>query len=88
MDSCATPNVLSQSVVDSLSISLEDTKKLITVANGENSGFRGKIFSTPVDFDNVKANSDFVFIENLPYDVVIDRSTIKRLGVLLDFQVE
>lgn len=82
MDSSAIRNVVNLNVVDGLSLDLEDTKKVITVATGEKSGVLGKIYSILVAFDNVRATLDFVVIEKLVFDVVIGRPTIKSLGGL------
>lgn len=41
-----------------------------------------------VFFDDLQANVDFVFLQNVPFDVVIGRATIKRLGRVMKFPGE
>lgn len=88
MDSGATPNVVSPRVVERLSLIPQATNKVLTVANGEKSGVKGKLQDVPVSFDGMTAGLDFVVLENLPFDIVIGRPTLKRLGGVLDFKAE
>lgn len=88
MDSGATPNVLSPSVVKWLSLNPEGTKKVVTVATGDKSGAQGKLTNIQVLFEQLQAGIDFIILENVPFDVVIGRPTLKRLGGVLDFKAE
>lgn len=79
---------MSPRVVGQLLLVPENTKRVFTVANGEKTGVLGKLNNLPVTFDDFPAHLDFVVLDNLPFDIVIGRPTLKRLGGLLDFQKE
>lgn len=82
------PNYLSWLVVDLLLLSSEVTKKIITVATGEQFVVEGKLNDIPVRFGRSKAHLDFTVLPNVAFDVVIDRSTLIRLCSVLDLTRE
>lgn len=88
MDSGATPNVFSPQVVKRLSLKPQETSKVVTVATGEKSKATGKLSNVPVMFDELQAEVDFIVLEDTPFDVVISRPTIKRLGGVIDLPAE
>lgn len=42
----------------------------------------------PVMLEDLKAKIDFIVLPNVPFDMVIGRPTLKRLGGALDFKRE
>lgn len=88
LDTGATPNVMSLQLAKQLGLQLQETKKVVTVANGSRSGVLGKVNCIPVLFESLQVYMDFVVLENVPFDVVIGRPTLKRLGAVLDFRTE
>lgn len=84
----ATPNVMSPKLVTKVSLKPEYTSKVVTVATGDKSGALGKLIGIPVLLDTVRVNVDFIVLQNIPFDLVIGRPTLKRLGAVLDFPAE
>lgn len=48
----------------------------------------GKLLNVPSLFENLQAKVDLFVLENIPFDIIIGRSTLKRLGEVLDFKTE
>lgn len=64
------------------------TSKVVTVATGAKSSAKGKLAKVPVLFDNLEAEIDFIIMENIPFSFIVGRSTLKRLGGVLDYKAE
>lgn len=60
----------------------------MTVENGTKSGVVGKVLNVPVKFENLEAQVDFAVSKNVPFDVVIGRHTLRRLGRVLNLRSE
>lgn len=71
LDTIATPNVMSSPLVKSLHLKLEQTSKVVTVANGTKIGVLAKVRDIPVSFENVVAWLDLVVLKNVPLTLVI-----------------
>lgn len=88
LDSGVTPNITSPGAVKKLSLSAEKTSRVVIVASGANSGAVGELMKIPVMFDEIQANLNPILQKNIPFEVVIGRQPIERLGGVLYFPVE
>lgn len=86
LDSGTKPNVLSPQLVKSLSLRPVLTNKVVKVTNGNKSDVFGKVVNVPVLFQQMEATMDFVVPTRVPFDLVIGRPALKRLGGVLDFK--
>lgn len=84
----AIPNVLSSTVAKRLALNLEQSIKMVTVADGSKSLVKGKLARVPVLLESLEAEIYFVVIHNIPFDLVIGRPRLKRIGGMLDFLTE
>lgn len=64
------------------------TIKVIIVANSSKSHVIVKVFGVPILFQGLKKTVNFVVLRKFPFEFVIDRPTLKRLGNVLDFESE
>lgn len=76
----ATPNLLSRHLVKLLSLKSERTRKVVTVSNGKNLGVLGKVMDGPVLFEHLEAIINFIVLQDVPFDLVIGRPTLKDLA--------
>lgn len=88
LDTGAILNVMSPQVVRKLSLKPEKISKVVTVAPGDKSSAIGKLSNVPLLFGNLQDEVDFIVLENIPFDIIIGRPTIKRLGGVLYFKAE
>lgn len=88
MNSDATPNVLSLSIVKRLLLSPEHTEKVVFVADGSRSLVKEKVAAISMSFARLEMEMDFVIMRNVPFDFIIGRPTLKCLGGVLDFKCE
>lgn len=83
MDYRAIPNMLPSAIARRLSLDLEQCTKTVTVTDGSTSSVEGKLSKVSVMLDLLVVKMDFVVMQNVPFDLVIGRPTLKRLiGVL------
>lgn len=88
LNSDATPNVASPRLVKQLAIKLERTKKVVTVSSAGESNVLGKVMNVPVLSAQLEARIDLIVLQNVPFDLMIGRPTLKQLGGVLDFRAE
>lgn len=88
LDSGAAPNVVSPLLAKRLSLRTEQSAKVMNVANGDNSDVLGKGVDVPVLFEGLEARIHFIVLKNVPFDLLIGRPTLKRLGGVPDFRSE
>lgn len=86
LESGAVPNALSSRVSKELGVTPEGPKRVVTVANGLRAGVLGKLNDVLVEIGCTIVKMDFVVLDKLLFHIVIWRSTIARLGGVLDFQ--
>lgn len=56
--------------------------------NAKKSGVHGKLTDVPVFLEHLETQIGFVLLQNVPFDLVVGRPTLKRLGGVLDFRSE
>lgn len=61
---------------------------MVTVATGGRYLLEGRLDNITVSLGKVAAHSNPIVFPNVPFDVVIGRPTIKRLGEVLDLREE
>lgn len=88
MDSKATSNVLSSAVARCLSLDLERYTKTVTVVDGREPSVEGNMSKVPAMLDSIAVKMDFIVMQNVQFDLVIGRSTLKRLGGVVNFRTE
>lgn len=81
-------NVISPQLVRCLTLKKEETTKVVTLMNCKKSGVIGKVTNVLVFFEQLEARMEFFVLENVPFDLVIGRPTMKRFGGVLDFRAE
>lgn len=58
------------------------------MANGDSSEVFEKTGNVPVRSGKLKAKLDFVVLSSVPFDLVIGRPTLRRLGDVVQFEAE
>ena len=85
-DSGASPNLLSSSLCQRLSLEVIKTDRRITVANGNKTGVTGIVTDVPISLgDNLIVSMDFLVIDNPPFDVIIGQPALEALQAIIDF---
>lgn len=88
VDSEATPNVMPPHLVEAHSVETEKLNMIVTVANGSRSKVLQKAVEVLVRVGQLQAIIELVVLPNVPFDIVIQRPTLKRLGPVVDFKAE
>lgn len=86
LDSGATSNILSSKAVKMLALNPERTSRVVTVASEAKSGAMGKLTEVLLMFEEVQVNLDLIILENVSFNVVIGRPTLKSPEGVLNFQ--
>lgn len=85
MDSGAVHSLVLPKIVKKLGITPDGYSLVVAVANESKVGFLAKLEDIPVDHGGAIVQMDFFELDSLPFDIVIERPMIKRLGGVLDF---
>lgn len=80
--------MLLSAIAKRLSLDLEGLKKTVSVAERRRSWLEGKTSKVPVMLDSLDVKMIFIVMQSVPFDLVIGRLTLKRLGGVLDFRAE
>lgn len=67
-------------LVERFLLESDKTSRVVTIANGGNSGVLEKVASLPVKLEDLDVMTDFVTLPNLPFDLVAGRPDLKRLA--------
>lgn len=64
---------------------MEDSTKLITLANGAVTETSGQVSDVRIRFGKIAIPLDYIVMGNSPFDILIGRSALSQMGGVLDY---
>lgn len=85
LDSGAVPNLLSQELVELLNLSVKDTLKTITCANGSNTSIADRARNVPITLGaSMTSQIDFLAVINASFGLIIGLSQMNKMEAVIE----
>lgn len=88
MNSGATPSVISRDYCEILNLHTESVGRQIKTATGDKSHLLDVLKKLLVEFGRATVGHDFLVVERCPYDTLISRATMRRMGGNRDMTIQ
>lgn len=87
-NSVAVLSLLSTDIVNRIEIELKESVKKIVVANGETSRTVGSVTALFVSFDKAQISTDFLVIDNPPFNTIIGLPALESFQACIDLEMK